>query len=178
MNVGSYTNGPVTLGKNKLKPQGTVSMSGAQSGSFTVRGPAVGSVIGALKPFKVPPMTGTFVAKKAGTVNLSMKQVQFVYPGPPPVTTTCTAGGGGDSMGSVKVASTGGSSNPSPSPTPSSSPAGNGGNGGKGGNDAKDETLPHTGPVTPAVLIAGLIALQIGLIVVVRSRRALSAGTR
>ena len=122
VDVGSYTNGPVTLGKDKLKPQGAVTMSGAQSGSFAVRGKAVPTVVGALKSFKVPVMTGTFVAKKAGTVNLSMKAVQFVYPGPPPVTTTCAAGGGGDPMGSVKVASTGGSS--TPDPTPSSSPAG------------------------------------------------------
>ncbi len=109
--VGTYTNGPVTLAKNKLKPQASVAMSGAQSGTMTVRGPAVGQVVGALKSFPVPTMTGTFKASKAGTVNLALKSVQFVYPGPPPVTTTCTAGGGGDPMGSVKVVSASGTSN-------------------------------------------------------------------
>ncbi len=66
INVGQYVNGPVTLGKNKLKPQGTVKLSGAQTGSFEVRGPAVGQVVGAQAKFNVPPMTGSFTASKAG----------------------------------------------------------------------------------------------------------------
>ncbi len=81
-------------------------------------------------------------------------------------------------MGSVKVlsagtsnTSSGGTSNTSSGGTSNTSSGG--GTKATGGNGNASGDLAQTGPVSPSVLIAGLIALQLGLVVYVRSRRAL-----
>jgi uncharacterized repeat protein (TIGR01451 family) len=77
--------GPVGIAAGDLVPTATIALSGAQSGTVDLVGPAYG----ALGTYEVIPgavMTGTFVATSSGPITATVEEVVFDHPD---VITTC-----------------------------------------------------------------------------------------
>jgi hypothetical protein len=176
--------GPVPIGPGVVRPMASVSVTGASTGTLLLEGPA----FGAIDPYSWIPgatMTGEFTATAAGEITFTLDDIAFDYGDeesgaafswPDTVEefdTVCNKGAEPKfspvPIGLVAVEGT----------VPDDSSGGGGGSGDGDGDDSGDGsgddnggTLPQTGPEDFAMtLLWGLVVLQIGLVLAVRSAR-------
>ncbi|MFJ7048529.1 peptidase [Streptomyces sp. JV178] len=135
---------PVELGKGAMSPSATIKLSGAESGTLTVSGPANQEAIPANTPIKINDLSGTYIPKKTGKVDFTAGVLTIKALG---TVTTCTPG-----------------NDPGPSLTLDVTAAGGGGSGGSGGSASGGTNgaggsggeLPQTGPLDSAVALGTL----------------------
>jgi LPXTG-motif cell wall-anchored protein len=135
---------PVELGKGAMSPSATIKLSGAESGTLTVAGPANQEAIPANTPIKINDLSGTYTPKKTGKVDFTAGVLTIKALG---TVTTCTPG-----------------NDPGPSLTLDVTAAGGGGSGGSGGSASGGTSgaggsggeLPQTGPLDSAVALGTL----------------------
>jgi LPXTG-motif cell wall-anchored protein len=139
---------PVELGKGAMTPSATIKLSGAESGTLTVTGPANQEAIPANTPIKINDLSGTYTPKESGKVDFTAGVLTIKALG---TVTTCTPGNNpGPSLSLDVTAAQGGS-------------AAGGGTGGSasggsasGGTDGSGGELPQTGPLDSAVALGTL----------------------
>ncbi|SPF03936.1 peptidase [Streptomyces sp. MA5143a] len=135
---------PVELGKGAMSPSATIRLSGAESGTLTVTGPANQEALPANTPIKINDLSGTYTPKKTGKVDFTAGVLTIKALG---TVTTCTPG-----------------NDPGPSLTLDVTAAGGGGSGGSGGSTSGGTSgtggsggeLPQTGPLDSAVALGTL----------------------
>ncbi|MFF7265357.1 peptidase [Streptomyces sp. NPDC008159] len=135
---------PVELGKGAMSPSATIKLSGAESGTLTVTGPANQEAVPANTPIKINDLSGTYTPKKTGKVDFTAGVLTIKALG---TVTTCTPG-----------------NDPGPSLTLDVTAAGGGGSGGSGGSASGGTSgaggsggeLPQTGPLDSAVALGTL----------------------
>ncbi|GAB2921591.1 MULTISPECIES: peptidase [Streptomyces] len=135
---------PVELGKGAMNPSATIRLSGAESGTLTVTGPANQEAVPANTPIKINDLSGTYTPKKTGKVDFTAGVLTIKALG---TVTTCTPG-----------------NDPGPSLTLDVTAAGGGGSGGSGGTASGGTNgaggsggeLPRTGPLDSAVALGTL----------------------
>ncbi|MFJ9868240.1 LPXTG cell wall anchor domain-containing protein [Streptomyces sp. NPDC101165] len=127
---------PVELGKGAMKPNATIDLGGADSGTLAVTGPANAAAIPANTPIKISDLSGTYTPEKTGKVTFTAGTLTIKALG---TTTTCTPTNSPKPSLTLDVTAAGGSS--------SSSSSSSGGSGGQ---------LPQTGPEDSAVALGTL----------------------
>lgn len=133
---------PVELGKGAMSPSATIKLSGAESGTLTVTGPANQEAIPADTPIKINDLSGTYTPKKSGKVDFTAGVLTIKALG---TVTTCTPGNNpGPSLSLDVTASEGGST------------SGGSASGGTGSTDGSGGELPQTGPLDSAVALGTL----------------------
>jgi hypothetical protein len=173
------TSGPVPINAGALVPKATVNVGGDGSGQVVLKGDAFGAIA---PRARVPSasLTGSYTATKDGTLSFALDTVAFDYGEAAASTTTGWPDKTDDldTLCNLSASSPRESPKPigleaevgtAPTPNPTDNPTGGGTDTPSGGNGG---TLPQTGPGEAlTVLLWALVALQVGLIVVVRSRR-------
>lgn len=160
LELGSFKNGPVPVKANDLVPKATVSANGKTT---VINGGAITSVIPAESDIAIPKMKFSFVAKDSNEIKVT--KVFFDHP---QVDTTCTPTGE-TTVATLTATGTQQVQQPQAKP-PAQQPASPAKPAQK--PPATPRELGRTGPEeTRNMLIVSLVALQLGLILVVRMNR-------
>ncbi|MGW0711995.1 LPXTG cell wall anchor domain-containing protein [Streptomyces sp. NPDC002643] len=133
---------PVELGKGAMTPSATIELSGAETGTLTVTGPANDEALPANTPIKINDLSGTYTPKKTGKVEFTAGVLTIKALG---TVTTCTPGNNpGPSLTLDVTAAEGGSA------------SGGSDTGTSGGTGSSGGELPQTGPLDSAVALGTL----------------------
>ncbi|GHH02019.1 LPXTG cell wall anchor domain-containing protein [Streptomyces rubradiris] len=145
---------PIELGKGAMNPSATIELGGADSGTFTVTGPANTAAIPANTPIKISDLSGTYTPGKSGAVTFTPGTLTIKALG---TTTTCTPTNSPGPALTLTVTAPGGSPTGGSATTGGSGSTGGGsGTAGGSGSASGGGQLPQTGPQDSAVALGTL----------------------